>query len=65
MCLRFVARMWRGDGGQDLVEYALLAAAVALAGVLLFPSIKTAMNTAFENRNNNVYELWAPDEPGS
>jgi Flp pilus assembly pilin Flp len=63
MGLRLLARLWREDEGQDLVEYGLLASAIALAGVLLFPSIKAAMNTAFQTRGTSVYDLWAPNEP--
>lgn len=52
------------EGGQDLVEYALLAAIVALAGILVFPQIQASMVTAFTGTNQAAYDLWCPDDPG-
>jgi len=53
------------ESGQDLIEYGLLASIISIAGVLLFPSIKSAMDTSFGNWGTKVYNLWAPNEPGS
>ena len=34
-------------GGQDLIEYALLAATIAIAVVAAMQAVKTALNTEF------------------
>jgi Flp pilus assembly pilin Flp len=60
---RSVFRLLHDDSGQDLIEYGLLASIIAIAGVLLFPSIKSAMGTQFGNWGTNVYNLWAPNPP--
>ena len=51
------------DGGQDLVEYALLSAIIAVAGVLLVPSITTKMGNAFVGWGTQVQALWIPSAP--
>jgi Flp pilus assembly pilin Flp len=62
-------RSWRrrllDESGQDLIEYGLLAAIIAMAGVLLFPAIQAGMALAFDNWGDDVYDLWAPKEPGA
>ncbi|HZS52678.1 MAG TPA: Flp family type IVb pilin [Bryobacterales bacterium] len=41
------ARLYRNEGGQDLVEYALLAGFVAVAAGALLPGISTSISTIF------------------
>ena len=36
---------WKEEDGQDMVEYALLLAFVALAAVSLLSGVKTSINT--------------------
>ena len=38
---------WRDTQGQDLVEYALAAGLVAVAGVAAMPTLTTALSTVF------------------
>lgn len=40
-------RLWKDTRGQDLIEYALLAAFVAVAGVATFPPIANGISTIF------------------
>ncbi len=40
-------RLYRNEGGQDLVEYALLAGFVAVAAGALLPGISTSISTIF------------------
>jgi pilus assembly protein Flp/PilA len=40
-------RLWKEDEGQDLIEYALLIALIALAAVVGMQSLATAINTTF------------------
>jgi len=37
----------REDSGQDLIEYALVAALIALAAIVGMNSVATAINSAF------------------
>lgn len=39
----------RGDSGQDLIEYALIAALIALAATVGMGSVAKAINTAFSS----------------
>ncbi|MCS6953955.1 MAG: Flp family type IVb pilin [Bryobacterales bacterium] len=38
---------WQEDGGQDLVEYALLAGFVAVAGAAAFPPAAQSISSIF------------------
>ena len=42
------------EQGQDLVEYALLLAFIALAGVSVLSSMKTSISTIFSNVNSTL-----------
>jgi pilus assembly protein Flp/PilA len=44
-------RLWKEEEGQDLIEYALLVALIALAAVAVFPTIGTSIHTIFVNAN--------------
>jgi Flp pilus assembly pilin Flp len=45
--LRALARLIHDEGGQDLIEYALLSAFIGLAGVSAFTLMGSAMQTAY------------------
>ncbi len=45
------------DRGQDLLEYALLTGIIAIAGILLFPTIQSSMASAYQNWNDNAYAI--------
>jgi pilus assembly protein Flp/PilA len=40
-------RLWQEEAGQDLIEYALLVALVALAATAGMNSLATSINTEF------------------
>ncbi len=44
---RGAARALSGDRGQDLIEYALVAALISLAATVSMSSVATAIGTAF------------------
>jgi Flp pilus assembly pilin Flp len=44
---RILSRLWREDSGQDLVEYALMAGFVAVAGGAAFPPIARSVSSIF------------------
>src|SRR5687768_8534673 len=62
--LHHLSEIWRDDRGADLVEYGLIALIIALAGVVVFPSIFEKLGNAFETWGNDVYEAWEPEDPG-
>jgi Flp pilus assembly pilin Flp len=56
-------RFLKDERGQDLVEYGLLAAIIAIAGALILPQIAPKMNTAYQNWGTQVYNIWVPPPP--
>lgn len=49
------------DDGEDVVEYALLAAIIGVAGVLVFPGIVSKLAGALSVAPIN--DLWVPGPP--
>jgi len=47
--LRALSRLFHDERGQDLIEYALLSAAIGLAGVAVFNVTGGVMQTAYTN----------------
>lgn len=45
----FVIRLVEDTDGQDLIEYALLAALIALAAITAMTNLGGAINTRFDN----------------
>lgn len=58
-----LARLAREDDGQDLIEYALLSAVIAIVSVLVFPSIVTKMGNGFASWGASVQSIWVPNDP--
>jgi Flp pilus assembly pilin Flp len=54
---RQAARLFTDDRGQDLIEYALLTALIAVAGMLVIPSILTGMGNAYTGWNTNTQAI--------
>jgi|GraSoiStandDraft_43_1057313.scaffolds.fasta_scaffold1616553_1 Flp pilus assembly pilin Flp len=44
--------LWQEEDGQDLVEYSLLLAFIALAAVALLSSVKTQITTLWSDISN-------------
>ena len=44
-----LVELHRGDSGQDLIEYALIAALIALAATVGMGTVATAINKAFSS----------------
>jgi Flp pilus assembly pilin Flp len=55
-----ITRLARAESGQDLVEYALLAAVVGIALVLVMPLLQAAVGGALGGWGDAVYDLWLP-----
>ena len=60
---RRVARLVHDEGGQDLLDYALLTGTIAIAGVLVFGPLRTTMRNAYQSWNTNVQAIWTPAAP--
>ena len=61
--MTFLRRLLIDDRGQDLVEYVLLGATVALAGfaaMAAFPGIASAVYASWDTAQQ---ELWYPAPP--
>ena len=53
------------EDGQDLVEYALLAAFVALASIVGIDALRGAMSGAYTRWNTTMQNCWQMPAPGS
>jgi Flp pilus assembly pilin Flp len=51
------------EGGQDLAEYALLAAFVGLAGLAVWVVIQNAVAGRYVEMDTAEQDLWQPPEP--
>ena len=51
---RLIARVFREDCGQDLVEYALLAAFISLVAIASINSIGGVVNTWYEGYGSTI-----------
>jgi Flp pilus assembly pilin Flp len=47
-------RFWKDTHGQDLIEYALLAAFIAVAGVATFPPVASNISTIFSKITSSM-----------
>ena len=52
-----LTRLVREEKGQDVIEYALLAAAISVVAVPTVPAIGTAVNNAYVNINSKVQSI--------
>ncbi len=59
-------RLLVDDGGQDLIEYALLSAFIGVCCGLVWPNIRAAIGAAFTGWDTNVQALSScrPDPGG-
>jgi len=46
---KFLIRFWKETEGQDLVEYALITAAIALGMIAVVKNLATALNSLYES----------------
>ena len=52
--MALVSRFIQQESGQDLIEYALLAAFISVAAVAAIAAIGSALNTSYTNINAQV-----------
>jgi Flp pilus assembly pilin Flp len=56
-------RLFLDDHGQDLVEYALLATFIGLAGIAALPLIAGAIGTTYNSWNTGTNSIWQTPPP--
>jgi Flp pilus assembly pilin Flp len=54
MVKSFVKGFWQDEQGQDLVEYSLLLAFIALAAVGVLSTVKSSISTIWNSINTNL-----------
>lgn len=52
-----LGRLIREEKGQDVIEYALLAAGISVVAVPTVPAIGTAVNSAYVDINTKVQKI--------
>jgi len=45
--MNILKRLWKEEEGQDLIEYALLVALIALAAAAVFPALANAIDGVY------------------
>jgi Flp pilus assembly pilin Flp len=63
--MTIVRRLWTDDRGQDLVEYVLLGATIALAGLTAMQAFPGLVSAAYASWDNAQQSLWYPQPPAS
>ncbi|MFZ0631853.1 MAG: Flp family type IVb pilin [Acidobacteriaceae bacterium] len=53
-CGSLLRKLIREDSGQDLIEYALIAALIALAAITAMKALTTKINTEFNTIGNSL-----------
>jgi Flp pilus assembly pilin Flp len=61
--IKFAARFFADDEGQDLVEYALLTGFVAAAGLLVFQEMGDRMADGYQDWVTETNDIWEPCLP--
>lgn len=52
--MHILGTLWKEEEGQDLIEYVLLVALIALAGLVGFPGLSNQIATIFNNVSSCV-----------
>lgn len=52
--MKTLLNFWREEEGQDLVEYSLLLAFIALAAVSVLTTVKTSISTIWSSINSSL-----------
>jgi pilus assembly protein Flp/PilA len=52
--MKLMKRLWKEEEGQDLIEYALLIALIALAATIGMNALANKINTEFTNLGTSL-----------
>jgi Flp pilus assembly pilin Flp len=58
-----LSKPWADRRGQDLVEYALLGATLALAGFLVLSTMDNIINAVYTSWDAATQAIWEPEDP--
>ena len=58
-----IRRLMRSEQGQDVIEYALLTAALGLAGIASWPAITQAIGLAYQTFDTQTQAIWETPPP--
>ena len=58
-------RLIDDESGQDVLEYALLAALVAIVSIPAINALQTALKTSYLSWNDGLMRCWRMPEPGA
>ena len=61
--LSMLRALWTDDGGQDLIEYALLAAIISIAGVVALTAFGGKMRAGYLGWDTAQQAAWVPCRP--
>jgi len=57
---KILTRFWKETEGQDLVEYALIVAAIALGMILVVKNVAAAINSLYESITQGMAAIGTP-----
>ena len=57
---KFLTQFWKDTEGQDLVEYALIVAAIALGMIAVVKNLATALNSLYESITTSLGTAGTP-----
>jgi Flp pilus assembly pilin Flp len=60
---QLLRRLLLEDSGQDVIEYALLSASVAIMGIAVWQNIGDTLGQKYDAWDGGVAELWDPAPP--
>jgi hypothetical protein len=63
MLTAFLGRLAAEDGGQDVVEYALLTAFFGLCALAAWTSVRDGLALSYGSTTAGVQGLWEPPPP--
>ncbi|MFQ5678313.1 MAG: Flp family type IVb pilin [Gemmatimonadota bacterium] len=50
----FLTRLWKDDSGQDLIEYVLLAALIAVVAIVIIDNIGQKVQNGYQAVTDNM-----------
>ena len=56
-------KLLHDDGGQDLIEYALLTTGISLAAIVCFNALQSAIGFAYGSWETGVNNIWESPPP--
>jgi len=60
-----IRQLLAADDGQDVVEYALLTAAIGLMGLAAWPAIVAGIGVAYTALDTATQNIWEVPDPGA